>query len=132
MNPCQQKLVDKGILIVDDDELICSILKNILSFYFSRVYIAGNGVEGLLSIEKYEVDLVISDITMPVMDGLEMAECIANLPFDLPLIFMTGHNDDEMCEAMFMFTTFIMIKPISGKELLSVISQAIGVSINNS
>lgn len=129
MTLCQQQMIDKGVLVVDDDELICSILKNILSFYFSRVYIAGNGLEGLKFIEKNKVDLVISDITMPVMDGLEMAESIAKLSTDLPLIFMTGHNDDDMCESMFVFTSFIMIKPISAKELLAMISRAMKLPV---
>jgi CheY-like chemotaxis protein len=64
------------ILIVDDDKTTSSILKHMLSPYAESIFNAKDGVEGLEYYRIYRPDIILSDVNMPRMNGLEMVEHI--------------------------------------------------------
>ena len=88
-------LQKETILFVDDEE---SILKVVTEFFKRQGYqilTASNGAEALNVIEKENVDCCFTDINMPVMDGLELAENIRQRDNTMPVIVMTGYPSLE-------------------------------------
>ena len=68
--------LDISVLFVEDEELLRAIYERILDKIVSRLYVAENGKAGLEAYNQHRPDLIITDIMMPVMDGLEMVENI--------------------------------------------------------
>lgn len=88
-----QGLKDFSLLYVEDDDHIREQLAQFLGRRVGTLYIAMNGAEGLAAYKKHQPDLVISDILMPVMDGLQMAERIKALNPEVPIILTTAFNE---------------------------------------
>jgi len=83
------------ILVVDDDEAIGRFLKNILASMGHLVILSDNGYEALTILNKEKVDLVITDLKMPEMDGLTLLKTIMQDDElrDIAVVLMTGYND---------------------------------------
>lgn len=82
------------ILIVDDDEGVREMLADLFGALDYRPIVACNGREAISLLEKQEVSLVISDIKMPVMDGIEMLKQIKARYPHLGVILITGYKPD--------------------------------------
>ena len=85
-----------SILLVEDNEELLSMLEQKLCQYYN-VYTAVNGVEGLKAVKKYQPDLVVTDLMMPIMNGIEMAKTLKN-NFDtchIPVIMLTAKSSTE-------------------------------------
>ena len=82
------------ILIVDDDEGVREMLADLLGAFGYQTIVACNGREALSLLKKHEVSLVISDIKMPVMDGIEMVKQIKARYPHLGVILVTGYKPD--------------------------------------
>lgn len=83
------------ILIIDDERAIRSTLKEILEYENYKVLDADNGIDGLAIIKKESIDLVLCDIKMSKMDGMQvLTEALAIKP-DLPFIMISGHGTIE-------------------------------------
>ena len=86
-----------NILLVDDQELLCEVLKTWLQEEsdFKVVGVAKNGKEGLSKIEMLQPDIVLMDIEMPEMDGLNAAQIISDRFPEVKVIFLSGHEEDD-------------------------------------
>ena len=86
-----------NILLVDDQELLCEVLTTWLQEEsdFKVVGIAKNGKEGLSKIEMLKPDIVLMDIEMPEMDGLNAAQIISDRFPEVKVIFLSAHEEDE-------------------------------------
>ena len=84
------------ILIVEDNEELLALMKRLLDKKYS-VMTAKNGKQALNIIHREELDIVISDVMMPVIDGIELTKAIKNDPnyAQLPVIMLTAKNQDE-------------------------------------
>lgn len=80
-----------NILIVDDDQSIRRSLRDILEFEKFTVEEATDGFDGLAKVKKKDFDLVLLDIKMPKMDGMDVLERLQILRPDLPVIMISGH-----------------------------------------
>jgi CheY-like chemotaxis protein len=82
----------KFILVVDDDKAIRKLVTSVLALQGYKTIEAANGLEALQLYGSYRSDilLVISDVQMPVMDGLEAASRMRSIAPDVPVILMTG------------------------------------------
>src|SRR5210317_803955 len=81
------------ILIVDDEASIRKTLREILEFEKYEVDEAVDGLDCLVKLKQSEYDVVIMDIKMPKMDGLEALERVQLLVPDTPVIMISGHAD---------------------------------------
>ncbi len=120
----------REILIVDDVELNIVLLQQILSGEGYRIRIAQNGVEALNSLREHPSDLVLLDINMPQMNGIEACMHIKRDP-DLnaiPVIFLSAYNDTEhISQAFEVGGCDYITKPFRGKEVLCRIANQIAV-----
>jgi DNA-binding NtrC family response regulator len=86
----------KGNLLIVDDEIDLSInMKELLEKEAGEIFIAGNGQEGLEILKSRKIDVVISDIKMPIMDGLKFIQEARRIGLNMPFIFYTGHGPAE-------------------------------------
>lgn len=116
----------KKILVVDDDPINRKLIVKILSKKGFDAVEAGNGVEAFSILEKESFDIVLLDIVMPVMDGIEFLKEIKLKPeyLNLPIIILTT-DDTKKVEALNLGANDIIIKPISPVTLLETIEKYI-------
>jgi len=89
------------ILIVDDDKTTSSILNHMLTPYANVIVKASNGLEGCDLYKEYKPDIILSDINMPQMNGLEMIEKIRKIDMDVKIaIFTDFENRDILLKAI--------------------------------
>lgn len=85
----------RRVLVVDDEDMLRDLLRAVIQQYGFEVDVAANGLEGLRMLENQRYGLVICDISMPVMGGVELfRRCRAGAP-DLPFILMSGFTISE-------------------------------------
>ena len=89
---------NKTILIVEDDELVRMVLKDMCSRFFLEVYTAADGIEGLAQFIDKKPDMVMSDMMMPRMDGLALVRAIRELDPYTPIFLLTAMNDQVSFE----------------------------------
>lgn len=93
----------KKILIIDDEELIVKSLTKLLERHGFEVFMIKRGIDAVAIVEEETIDLIISDIKMPGMDGVETMDQIFKIynerSFPTPsLIFITGYADEKLKE----------------------------------
>lgn len=110
-----------GILIVDDEPMICEGLKAFADrwdYPFETVLTARNGEEALAVIAKESPQILITDIRMPKMDGVELLQRIRELKMDIHVIVLSGYDDFEYVRAMAVLgIENYLLKPVSHEEL---------------
>jgi two-component system nitrogen regulation response regulator NtrX len=114
------------ILVIDDQKGIRNTLKDVLEYESHEVSLAENGVQGLdlFTAEKHEV--VLCDIKMPEMDGIEVLDRIAKLSPDTPVIMISGHGNIETAvEAIKRGAYDFIEKPLDLNRLLVTIRNAV-------
>jgi len=110
------------VLLVDDEPLIISALGRWLRGRGFEVLIAGNGQEALAILARERVDLVVSDVRMPVLDGPGLLRALGPSPPAPPLVFLTGYGDHGDDELVAMGARAVLGKPVSGHRLLEVVN----------
>jgi DNA-binding response OmpR family regulator len=86
--------IDKNILIVDDDPIIQDTLFAVFKDFYKKVFIASNGKEALEIFENNNIDLVLSDINMPIMNGIELAKKL-KLKSEVHIIILSAIDDTQ-------------------------------------
>lgn len=105
------------ILVIDDEKYICDAIAHILKADFA-VTTASNGEDGIRLAESVAFDLVISDIKMDGISGLDVLERIRKLDFNLPVIMITAFGSiDSAMEAVRMGATDYITKPFVNEDL---------------
>jgi DNA-binding NtrC family response regulator len=112
-----------NILVVDDDEEICSLFKDALEEPKFKITTANNSFDGLKLIENQDYDLVFLDLKMPDIDGAELFKQIKEIKPDLPVTIITGYPDsDLMMKALTHGPLGVMNKPFSGSDILAAVN----------
>lgn len=115
-----------SILLVDDDENATKKLSKILSKEGYEVFIANDGKKGLGIINNNKIDIIIADIEMPIMGGIELLEKVKSFQKDVEVIMMTGFGGESLAiEALRKGAINYLRKPIDLDELLIAIEQAV-------
>ncbi len=106
------------ILYVEDEEVVREGYARALNRMTPHLLLAENGEEGLAIYKKHRPDIVVSDIRMPGMDGIEMLKAIREIDPDANFIFTTAHNDSHyMLEALEYQVNAYLQKPVSKNML---------------
>ncbi|HEY4789399.1 MAG TPA: sigma-54 dependent transcriptional regulator [Bacteroidales bacterium] len=107
------------ILVIDDERSIRNTLKEILEYENHQVDVAIDGIEGLEMFSKNKYDIVLCDIKMPKMDGLEVLEKIHEITSDASVIMISGHgNIDTAVDAIKKGAFDFIEKPLDLNRLL--------------
>ncbi len=108
------------ILVVDDDEMVLASVGDILQLQGYNVHTASNGRQGLEQFEAVKPDLIISDIIMPEMEGIEFVRELSRLNPDIPLIVMSGDplGREFLRAARLLGAVDTLLKPFTGEQLL--------------
>jgi len=107
------------VLYVEDEIPLAQMMRQALGDYFALFELAKDGQEGLEMFRRGGHDLVITDITMPVMDGLQMAEAIHADSPDTPIVVLSAYSDKEkLLGAIDAGIMKYFIKPFDPEELL--------------
>ena len=121
----------KNILIIDDEELIIRSLKMLLEKSGYIVYIAKNGQDATELVDGEDFDLIIADIRMPGMNGVETIQSInKNLQQrkteKIPTIFITGYVDEEVeQQAKALEPVAYIFKPFDIEKMISVVEEVL-------
>lgn len=119
----------KTVLIVDDEENIRETLKDILEDDGYTVLVSGNGREALDIIGINVVDVVLLDLWLPEMGGMDVLRKIKEVEVDLPVIIISGHGTIDLAvQATKMGAFDFLEKPLSAERVLKVIDHAIKIS----
>lgn len=112
------------ILCVEDDPNIANQLKRILSKIFSRVDIEINGISGLNKFKQEEHEIVITDISMPLMNGVKMAHEIKKINKDQSIIVISAHSETKyMTTLIDVGIDKFILKPIDVEIFLEVLAK---------
>jgi len=113
------------LLIVDDDRISGMVLKNYLDGVFDFVHIAENGKLGLLAFLQNKFDMIVTDIYMPEMNGIEMIKKIRKIDFEVPIVVITSSDDvSDMKELLNLGIGRFIQKPITKSYLVSALLDA--------
>ena len=110
------------VLVVDDDPAVGKVLGALLHQDGLRACHAASGVEALKELDRQPVDVVITDLRMPGMDGMELLTRVHRQLPDLPVVMLTAHGTVDLAvEAMKAGASEFMLKPFDRQEILYVI-----------
>lgn len=115
------------ILIIDDSEQICGLLADyVLPELGYRPLVANTGRQGLQRIRDRLPDLILLDLQLPDISGLDLLRLLAQEGYDVPVILMTAHGSENIAvEAFRLGARNYLIKPFSDTEARAVIDQAL-------
>jgi two-component system cell cycle sensor histidine kinase/response regulator CckA len=111
----------KKILIVEDQPNVRDLCVKTLRAHGFDSIVANNGLEGITAYREGvdEIDLVLSDISMPFMNGIEMIRNIFAVAGDAKVILMSGHNLSEVLPADLFRLCAVLEKPFTSARLVS-------------
>ncbi len=117
------------ILVIDDERSIRNTLKDILEYEKYEVDLAEDGPKGLEKVKNGDYDVVLCDIKMPGMDGIEVLEELSGVTADIPVVMISGHgNIDTAVEAIKKGAFDFIEKPLDLNRLLITIRNAMDKS----
>ena len=121
--------MEKRILIVDDDEMVRMALVELLRPEGYILDEAGSGKEALAKINENKYDLMMFDIIMPEIDGLELCKKVRSRDEykEIPIVFLTAKSrEQDKIKGLEAGANLFLSKPISPEKLLAIISETIG------
>ena len=117
-------LKESTILLAEDDDGLRNIFKKILLLYVKEVYEAGDGEEAYAVYLQRSPDIVITDIKMPKLDGLDFIKKIREKEKNTPIIVTSAYADQELLlESIKLYLVEYLIKPIKDEDLSRVLAR---------
>lgn len=109
-------LKQHSVLYVEDEPQIQANITEYLESYFETVYVASDGKEGLALYEKHHPDVLILDINLPYLSGLEIAKKVRQKDQTVKIVMLTAHTEQEkLLAATELKLTKYLIKPLAPK-----------------
>ncbi|MCF8343805.1 MAG: response regulator, partial [Bacteroidales bacterium] len=114
--------INISLLYVEDEKILRNVYQKILSKRISEIYVAENGEEGLALYEQHRPNIVLTDIKMPVMNGLEMSKRIKRFDPNARIIIMSAYGQTQyFMQAIESGVKSFLLKPVENKSLFTVI-----------
>lgn len=121
-----------NVLFVEDDIEVRRNYLEYLKIIFNQTFQAGDGITGLEIFKKEDIHFIITDISMPKMDGLSFVEKVRSFDHKVPIVILTAHSEsDKLLQALKLSLIDYIIKPISRQSFKSSISRALSVIRKN-
>jgi phosphoserine phosphatase RsbU/P len=119
---------DIRILYIEDDESLRENTLRLMHSFFTTIDSAGNGLEGLEKFREGVYDIVISDLRMPIMDGIEMVGHIKEINNDQLIIITSAHDEtDYLLKLIAMGVESFILKPLDVEQFLSVLIKTLRI-----
>lgn len=117
-------LKELNVLYVDDDLEACESLKNILTYYFKKVFIAHNGKDALEIYNNQICNLLIVDYDMPIMNGYEFLSKVREIDDEIPAFIISSYDDKiKLKNAIKLNLLEYIVKPYELDELKQVLKK---------
>lgn len=110
------RVLNTSVLYVEDEYIIRTEVQEMLEKRISKIFVAKDGIEGLEMYNKYLPDIIITDIKMPNMNGIEMVKKIRNKNPNIPIIITSGF-EKEFDKFTEMNITQYIVKPVDIMKL---------------
>lgn len=108
-----------NILVVEDDKNLRKLITTYLQRNKYNTYEATNGEEALNLLDQSYIDLIVSDIMMPKMDGYELIKSLREAKYDVPILIITAKSEiEDKKEGFLLGADDYMVKPIDIEEML--------------
>lgn len=124
--PALQSPPPFSLLIVEDDRSACDIIARMVGLRYPdcTIYTADNGLKGLELFKKHSPDIVLTDVNMPVMDGVELAREIRSIKAKATYIVLTAYSSKIIFEKFKdIGVCAYLLKPIDFEELFAAIEK---------
>jgi len=119
------------ILYVEDSRVLREYMKNLLKNYAKEVYTANDGKDGIEQFVKLKPDIVITDINMPQIDGMQMSKMIKNSFKHVPIVLLTQFDEIEnLKKAIMLGIESFVSKPVKDKEIITLL-ESIALKLQN-
>ena len=128
MNANAVNLKDITVLYCEDEDDLRNVTGEVIKQFTKEVHLAQNGKIGFETFLKYQddIDLIVTDVNMPELNGLEMARKIKEINPNIPIIVATAFsNSSYLLEAIELGIDKYVLKPIDIKKLFSVMKQSL-------
>ena len=126
MQPWLEKLKNLTLLYAQDEDGIRKPMSNTLSYYLKKVYEAKDGHKALELYYEHRPDIILTDLRMPVLNGLNMAKEIRKSDKKTPILMITAHTDKEyLLSAIELKIEKYLIKPLGLEELLAALMSCV-------
>jgi len=112
------------ILVVDDDEVSRHMMGRILQDAGHEIMYAGDGEAALERVRTNGVDIVVTDLAMPKLNGLRLIKALAEMHSEIPIIAISGENAEQLLLAADYGAEETLFKPISRKKLTVAVDNA--------
>jgi len=113
------------VLAIDDDRTILHLIQRWFADQGVEVVTAGTAQEGLQKVRDEKPDVLLLDIMLPQLSGLEACKTVCDIDSKLPVIFITGHGSSEMAiESMKLGAYDYLLKPLEKERVLDLVSRA--------
>ena len=124
-----KKLEGLRVLYAEDEDGVRERVAEMLRLIFSEVYLARDGEEAYEFYERFTPDLIITDIKMPRLDGLELVKRLRSDGYDVPVIIISAHTEvDYMLDAIELSLVRYIVKPITETKLMQALEKFVELS----
>ena len=120
----KSKLKDFKVLFVEDEETIRQHIVNSLTYLVEEVKEASHGIEALDILTNYNPDIIITDLEMPIMNGVEFIKEVRQRDKEICIIVLTAHaTNNYLLELIDMHIEHFIVKPMNFEKLLNVLQK---------
>ncbi|MCK0069153.1 response regulator [Kordiimonas laminariae] len=114
------------ILIVEDEEAVREFVSRVLTMHGHSLLIANDGAAAVELMTNHHFDLLLSDIAMPMMDGISLALKVRSERPHIPILLMTGFADErQRAHNLSLLIEGLLTKPFNMEQLLSEVNKAL-------
>jgi two-component system response regulator YesN len=114
-------------MIVDDETIIRKGLAKMLQRIVPNWEInaqSRNGMDAIETVQREHIDIIISDIRMPIMDGLEMVKHLSDQAIDIPVVFLTGYDEFQYVQQALRLHAFdYLLKPVKDEDMQRILTR---------
>jgi len=124
-------LNSSSILLAEDDKMLQQSFAKLLGFYVSSVFVASDGIEALNIYKQNNPDIIITDVKMPKLDGIEFIKKIRESDSKIPIVVTSAYTDKEyLLESIKLSLVEYLIKPMREDDLDRVLSRCADIISN--